>query len=347
MEISIKQGEGVSQAIKRQLMNEGIQANQFKGSIWSKIQQSLQDGASVIQHGEKETKIGELWTSLSQNVKTYINDVLKIVDSTWNNIKSLFTSAPTSTGTQHTGEIPPAPELDSLPPKPDTSGVEAYSESDRLKDTYRTYDDSKTEYPYNENSGLTDAKYYDYDGKLVFWEESTENGIKTHYYDTNGKEVKCVEEDDEGHIISITEYDKNGEVLQVTTFENGYHSEPKSNIEFSYDSQGNLCYIIEYENGEKKRKTAYKNGEIKWHQEYEHNASDGSYDIVGHSDSTGSEYIEEQDADGNRVRQIYYRADGSTVVINRQPDGNYVRYDYDSEGNLTEQYWCDEWGTRV
>lgn len=103
MEISIKQGEGISQAIKRQLKDEGVQDNQFTGNVWSKIQQSLNDGVSVIKHGEKETKIGELWTTLKQNVMTYINDTLKIADNTWNKIKGLFNgTTPPSTGTTQT-----------------------------------------------------------------------------------------------------------------------------------------------------------------------------------------------------------------------------------------------------
>ena len=95
-EINIQRGEGVSQAIKRQLKEEGVREEQFKGSVWSKIQQALQDNESTLSHKGKESKIGELWATLKTNVKTYVDDVLKITDTTWNKIVGLFGAAGTA-----------------------------------------------------------------------------------------------------------------------------------------------------------------------------------------------------------------------------------------------------------
>lgn len=343
MDISIKKGEGISQAVKRQLNEEGIQDNQFTGSIWSKIQQSLNDGVSVIKHGDKETKIGELWTELSKNVKTYVDDILKIAENTWNSIKSLFTSTQASQGVNTNNNVPSAPTLDKLPSKPDTSKIVPYSESNRQIDTYRTYDEDKTEWIYNPSTNYNDMKCYDFQGRLLFFEEYTDNGQKTHYYDTNGKEVKCIEEDDNGNIISITEYDKNGSILQVATKSNqGWVYNQQSNIQFKYDNDGNCTTVIEYDNdGKKKNVTGYEKGNLQYHQKY-----DGS-NIIGHNDETGSDYILKKDESGKAYRQIYYRKDGTTVLIDKLPDNKYVRYEYDTDGNLKDQYFCNDQGNRI
>ena len=89
-EISIQKGEGVSQAIKRQLKEEGVSEEQFRGSVWSKIHQALKDNESKISHKGQETKIGDAWDTLRTNVKTYVDDILKIADTTWSKIKELF-----------------------------------------------------------------------------------------------------------------------------------------------------------------------------------------------------------------------------------------------------------------
>ena len=102
MEISIQKGEGVSQAIKRQLIAEGIQENQFTGSIWSKIHSALKDNTSTIKHNGNEQKIGDLWVELGSNVKTYVNDELKILEATWSKIKGFFTKSNNGTQTSTT-----------------------------------------------------------------------------------------------------------------------------------------------------------------------------------------------------------------------------------------------------
>lgn len=102
MEISIQKGEGVSQAIKRQLIAEGIQENQFTGSIWSKIHSALKDDTSTIKHNGNEQKIGDLWVELGSNVKTYVNDELKILEATWSKIKGFFTKSNNGTQTSTT-----------------------------------------------------------------------------------------------------------------------------------------------------------------------------------------------------------------------------------------------------
>ena len=99
MDISIQKGEGVSQAIKRQLIEEeGIQENQFTGSIWSKIHSALKDDSSTITHNDNEQKIGDLWVELGSSVKTYAEDELKIEETTWAKIKALFIKS--NNGTQ-------------------------------------------------------------------------------------------------------------------------------------------------------------------------------------------------------------------------------------------------------
>ncbi len=147
MEISIKKGDGITHAIKRQLIIEGIKENQFTGNIWEKIQQSLDDGTSVIKHGEQEIKIGDMWKP-KKNAMTYVNDVIKIAENTWTNIINLF-SAPTksltkveepittnSTSTERHVESE-IPKLGLLPTQPLASPTE--NENENIPELHEAY----------------------------------------------------------------------------------------------------------------------------------------------------------------------------------------------------------------
>ena len=147
MEISIKKGDGITRAIKRQLIIEGIKENQFTGNIWEKIQQSLDDGTSVIKHGEKETKIGDMWKP-TKNAMTYVNDVIKIAENTWTNIINLFSTSPksateaketltsstTPTERQVESEIP---NLGQVPAQPIASPTE--NENENIPELHEVY----------------------------------------------------------------------------------------------------------------------------------------------------------------------------------------------------------------
>lgn len=95
MDITIKQGEGISQALKRQLMSEyGVKGKQFNQDVWKKIQAALQDGKSTLTNRKAETKlIGDLWQPVTKNVSTHVNDVISIDDTTFKEILGFFGSS--------------------------------------------------------------------------------------------------------------------------------------------------------------------------------------------------------------------------------------------------------------
>ena len=90
IKISIQKGEGISQAILRQLKNSGLSSKNLSLSAWTQIHDALKDNKSILEKkGESKSSIGDSWEPLSANVKTEVNDTLKIDNSTWEKIKSL------------------------------------------------------------------------------------------------------------------------------------------------------------------------------------------------------------------------------------------------------------------
>ena len=96
MEIKIQNGEGISQAIKRKLINGySVTANNenfSKASIWTKVMNTFQaDGAnSTISHNGKTKSIGSEWDTLKKNVIVYTGNVIKIATATWKKILEIF-----------------------------------------------------------------------------------------------------------------------------------------------------------------------------------------------------------------------------------------------------------------
>lgn len=96
MKITIQDHEGISQAIKRTLINEnGVTANNEnfdKASIWTQVMNAFHDNEaeSTISHNEKTKSIGSEWSALKKNVIVYTGDVITIAEATWNKILEIF-----------------------------------------------------------------------------------------------------------------------------------------------------------------------------------------------------------------------------------------------------------------
>ena len=92
-EIKIQSGEGISQAIKRELKSAGLNDKDFKGNIWSQIRDVLDKGGSTLIHGNDTPQlIGDIWKPIDKKVKTRVNDTISIYETTWNEILGLFES---------------------------------------------------------------------------------------------------------------------------------------------------------------------------------------------------------------------------------------------------------------
>jgi hypothetical protein len=89
MDINIRRKEGISQAIKRQLIELGANEAQFKNeSLWVSIKEIISDKNA----GDKlKTKAGEkdLGEAFEQNTTTNVDDTVSITKETWNKLVTL------------------------------------------------------------------------------------------------------------------------------------------------------------------------------------------------------------------------------------------------------------------
>lgn len=92
VEIHIKQGENISLAIQKELINQGAQKKDFNASIWNQIlnlvdeqnEQSKAGGEAIYQGGN--TRKPANW---QKNYKVFAGQVLKFSEGIWNRMKAV------------------------------------------------------------------------------------------------------------------------------------------------------------------------------------------------------------------------------------------------------------------
>ncbi len=92
MDIKIQQGEGISQAILRQLQSRDDIADDavLNSEAWNSIFSEFQADENST---HKENKIKEEWTELNMNVHTEVDDDIKIDENVWNKIVDIAKKA--------------------------------------------------------------------------------------------------------------------------------------------------------------------------------------------------------------------------------------------------------------
>ena len=166
-------------------------------------------------------------------------------------------------------------------------------------------DGSYSIYEYDANDLLLTYTYYEADGTVI---ERTE-----HTYDANGNRVMSTDYDGSGVVTGWTEseYDANG----------------NCSVQTGYDANGAMEWRTEYTREASGRITRTTNYDDSGNLD---NWCDWAYDTAGvlrtlsyyHSNGT-PQRTSELDAQGNLVREIYYKSDGTVdfiAVIN--PDGS-------------------------
>lgn len=96
MKITIQDNEGISQAIKRTLIDENIvTANDEKFdkvSIWTQVMSAFHknETENTIGHNKNTKSISSEWNELKKNVIVYTGDVITIAKATWDKILEIF-----------------------------------------------------------------------------------------------------------------------------------------------------------------------------------------------------------------------------------------------------------------
>lgn len=226
-------------------------------------------------------------------------------------------------------------------------GYEYDEDGKKIKDTSYNEDGSISmiyRYEYDEKGNLTKAARYD--------ETETLRAYDVYEYDENGYILKDTRYNANGVKTGYTEYFEN------TTYINKYAGQRRSE---SYDSDGNLSSVYEYNrNGETTKSENYRNGKLWSAEENEYDEDDRmvkklSYDserkLTGY---TVYEYDENYilsetsyDSDGNKTKYTEYVE--KTSYYNRGYDTYRKKIEKYENGVLTsrDEYEFDENGKRT
>lgn len=241
----------------------------------------------------------------------------------------------------------------------DENGTPVYvTEFDGNGNTIRS-----TNYDENGKPSWSYGYEYDEDGKKIketsYKEDGSISMIYRYEYDEKGnltKEARCdetetlraydvYEYDENGYVLKMTQYSAGGvktgykEYFENTTYANKYTGERRSE---SYDSDGNLSSVYEYNrNGETTKSENYRNGKL-WsaeENEYDENGNlikSSSYD----ADRKFTSYsVYGYNESGKRIKISEYDGDDKlTGYTEIKRDGKYVLSEtvYDADGNKTE-----------
>lgn len=207
-------------------------------------------------------------------------------------------------------------------------GYEYDEDGKKIKETSYKEDGSISmiyRYEYDEKGNLTKEARYD--------ETETLRAYEVYEYDENGYVLKNTRYSASGVKTGYTEYFEN------TTYANKYAEERRSE---SYDSDGNLSSVYEYnKNGKTTKSENYRNGKLWSAEENEYDESGNliksssydadrkftSYSVYGYNES------------GKRIKISKYDGSGTlTEYTEIKRDGKYVLSEtvYDADGNKTE-----------
>lgn len=262
MEIKIQQGEGISQAILRQLQNRDDIADDavLNAEAWNSIFSEFQTDENST---HKENKIKEEWTELNMNVHTEVDDDIKIDESVWNKIVEIAKNALSAKEGETTAE-----------------GEEKASEETAItKDDCRptncegVYYHEGTKTHYIEKDGKLEPMEPKYEGNIITevkadgswierWNKDSgdyrlyiirKDGIqlKGTDYDKDGKEVRTWTNDENGNLKMLSEPSENGSGRKTLgLYENGILVKDNFASFEVYKDLGNGKYILKVKDEE-------------------------------------------------------------------------------------------------
>lgn len=227
-------------------------------------------------------------------------------------------------------------------------------------------------FSYDMSGRITDAKVFDGNETLIDWESLDEEGDKIvdleynydgsiyigyqYQCDESGKKIKCINHSTDGSYYEET-YDKKGNVANRIYYNSDGSEERSMFHEYEYDADGNImaenvtssygvAYQVKYEydaDGSKIKETIYDaDGTVsRWYEyEYDDNGNKvrySSYEKYNGEDFPGLAHTHtwEYDSDGNMLKHVEYRQDGSISV----------EEEYDPKGQLIKELHYDDDGT--
>lgn len=222
-------------------------------------------------------------------------------------------------------------------------GYEYDEDGKKIKDTSYNEDGSISmiyRYEYDEKGNLTKAARYD--------ETETLRAYDVYEYDENGYILKDTRYNANGVKTGYTEYFEN------TTYINKYAGQRRSE---SYDSDGNLSSVYEYnKNGKTTKSENYRNGKLWSAEENEYDESgkrikiskyDGSGTLTGYTEiKRDGKYVLSEtvyDADGNKTEYTEYLENTSDYNTYSRKK----RYEKYENGKLAELTEYNEKGERA
>lgn len=218
-------------------------------------------------------------------------------------------------------------------------GYEYDEDGKKIKETSYKEDGSISmiyRYEYDEKGNLTKEARYD--------ETETLRAYEVYEYDENGYVLKNTRYSASGVKTGYTEYFEN------TTYANKYAEERRSE---SYDSDGNLSSVYEYnKNGETTKSENYRNGKLWSAEENEYDESGNliksssydadrkftSYSVYGYNESGKRIKISKYDGSGTLTEYTEIKRDGEYILSETVYDGDGSKTKYTEYLENTSDY---------
>ena len=268
MDIKIQQGEGISQAILRQLQSEeGIADDAvLNKEAWNSIFNEFQADENST---HQENKIKDEWTDFNgMDVLTHVDDDIKIDESVWNKIVDIAKKALSAK------EENPSDDSNKEGDGGATDEEKVITKDDcRSTNCAGVYYHEKTKTHYIEKNGKLEKMEPFYEGNIITevkadgsWVErwNKDDGSYRLYiigkdgvekkgtdYDKDGKEIKTFVDDENGDLKEVSEPLETGSGRRtIALFENGILSQNTVASFDVYKDLGNGEYILKVKNEE-------------------------------------------------------------------------------------------------
>ena len=304
--ITIKQGQGISQAIRDELGLSQAECNQLGGSIWTQIleQVSMQNEQGKIYDGGNDVK-----GATNKNFVVHSGQVIEFSRQIWNNIVQLVND---KLGKNIAKLESPIEGEDAA-----SANIPTQDISNPKKDTNPPVKSSiKDSTPPSNIPSLNNAnKTIEVEAKSIKYDN---NGYESEYYDNQGNMIRSICRDDNNDIVFYNDYEYND--LGVVARQISYYSDGSFShcIDNEYDAQGNLAREV-HRNSD---------GTVDYYTDYEYDSKGNMIkEILRNADGTVSSYLEYEYNDQRvTLRKIYRNSDGSVNF--------YQDYEYDAQGNV-------------
>lgn len=214
MDIKIQQGEGISQAILRQLQSRDDIADDavLNKEAWNSIFSEFQTDENST---HQENKIKEEWTELNMNVLTHVDDDIKIDESVWNKIVEIAKKALSTQESEASEEVTEEGE------KKTHEGETAITKEDcRPTNCEGVYYHEETKTHYIEKGGKLEPMEPKYKDNIITEVKADGSWIERWNKDDGDYRLYIIRKD--GVQLKGTDYDKDGKVIRTwTNDENG------------------------------------------------------------------------------------------------------------------------------